>query len=80
MPVRTVRLALRYVITNVIRHTSLRLARHGINAFDTSPYYGVSEIVLGACLKALEAEFPRSSYVLVRVFCAFGDSGVTWSS
>ncbi|KAH9918140.1 Aldo/keto reductase [Fomitopsis serialis] len=49
-PVRTVRLALRY----------------GVNAFDTSAYYGESEIVLGTALKALEPDFPRSSYKLVR--------------
>ncbi|KAH9950094.1 NADP-dependent oxidoreductase domain-containing protein [Amylocystis lapponica] len=48
-PIRTVRLALRY----------------GIRAFDTSPYYGVSEIVLGTALKAVELEFPRSSYKLM---------------
>ncbi|KAJ1308599.1 hypothetical protein OPQ81_004297 [Rhizoctonia solani] len=45
-PLRTVRLALRY----------------GIRAFDTSAYYGTSEIVLGAILRALVGEFPRESY------------------
>ncbi|KDN50910.1 hypothetical protein RSAG8_00539, partial [Rhizoctonia solani AG-8 WAC10335] len=45
-PLRTVRLALRY----------------GIRAFDTSAYYGTSEIVLGAILRALADEFPRESY------------------
>ncbi|OSD01811.1 Aldo/keto reductase [Trametes coccinea BRFM310] len=49
IPVRTARLALRY----------------GINAFDTSPYYGTSEIILGAALKVLEPAFPRSSYKLM---------------
>ena len=39
--------------------------RYGIRSFDTSAYYGPSEIVLGACLKTLEKEFPRSSYKLV---------------
>ncbi|PCH41593.1 Aldo/keto reductase [Wolfiporia cocos MD-104 SS10] len=48
-PVRTVRLALRY----------------GVNAFDTSPYYQESEIVLGTVLKALAVDFPRSSYKLM---------------
>ncbi|KZT74499.1 Aldo/keto reductase [Daedalea quercina L-15889] len=48
-PVRTVRLALRY----------------GVNAFDTSAYYGESEIVLGTALKALDRDFPRSSYKLM---------------
>lgn len=45
-PFRTVRLALRY----------------GIRAFDTSAYYGTSEIVLGAILRAVADEFPRESY------------------
>lgn len=35
----------------------------GIRAFDTSPYYGPAEELLGAALKA-QAEYPRSSYVL----------------
>ncbi|KAI0751260.1 Aldo/keto reductase [Daedaleopsis nitida] len=48
-PVRTVRLALRY----------------GIRAFDTSAYYGPSEIVLGTALKVLEPIFPRSTYKLM---------------
>ncbi|KZT55334.1 Aldo/keto reductase [Calocera cornea HHB12733] len=49
IPLRTVRLALRY----------------GIRAFDTSPYYGDSEVVLGQCLQALTSEFPRSSYKII---------------
>ncbi|KAF8314773.1 Aldo/keto reductase [Clavulina sp. PMI_390] len=49
-PLRTVRLAL----------------RSGISMFDTSPYYGNSEIVLGSLLRQLAAEHPRSSYQLVR--------------
>jgi len=49
VPFRVVRLALRY----------------GITAFDTSPYYGSSEIVLGQILSALRPEFPRSSYMLM---------------
>ncbi|KAJ7755656.1 Aldo/keto reductase [Mycena maculata] len=48
-PLRTVQLALRY----------------GITAFDTSAYYGPSEILLGNALKALKDEFPRSSYQLM---------------
>ena len=35
----------------------------GIHAFDTSPYYGPAEELLGAALKS-QTEFPRSSYVL----------------
>ena len=38
---------------------------YGVNAFDTSAYYGESEIVLGTALKALAREFPRTSYKLV---------------
>ncbi|TDL29804.1 Aldo/keto reductase [Rickenella mellea] len=49
IPLRTVRLALRY----------------GMRAFDTSAYYGPSEIVLGAALNAISEEFPRSSYQLM---------------
>lgn len=57
-PVRTVRLALRY----------------GVNAFDTSAYYGESEIVLGAALKALEPDFPRSSYKLMTKCGRYGST------
>lgn len=42
------------------------LPRCGITSFDTSPYYGDSEIVLGSLLKALAGQYPRSSYQLVR--------------
>jgi len=48
-PLRIVRLALRY----------------GITAFDTSPWYGASEIVLGSVLQSLSSEFPRSAYKLI---------------
>ena len=41
------------------------MSSYGVNAFDTSAYYGESEIVLGTALKALAREFPRSSYKLV---------------
>lgn len=41
------------------------LFRYGIRAFDTSPYYGPSEIVLGTALKTLAPEFPRQSYKLM---------------
>ncbi|KDQ29275.1 hypothetical protein PLEOSDRAFT_2849, partial [Pleurotus ostreatus PC15] len=57
-PLRTVRLALRY----------------GVCAFDTSPYYGPSEIILGDCLKALSGEFPRSSYQLMTKCGRYGPS------
>ncbi|KAF8450886.1 Aldo/keto reductase family-domain-containing protein [Boletus edulis BED1] len=57
-PLRTTRLALRY----------------DIRAFDTAPFYGPSEIVLGNALKALENEFPRSSYQLFTKCGRFGDT------
>ncbi|CCD23164.1 D-arabinose 1-dehydrogenase (NAD(P)(+)) ARA2 NDAI_0B01300 [Naumovozyma dairenensis CBS 421] len=41
---------LRYAFTN------------GVNAIDTSPYYGDSEILIGKALKELSDEFPRESY------------------
>lgn len=56
VPVRTVGLALRY----------------GIRAFDTSVYYGPSEVVLGNALQALKDEFPRSSYKLMTKCGRFG--------
>ncbi|KAF8341516.1 NADP-dependent oxidoreductase domain-containing protein [Cantharellus anzutake] len=55
-PFRTLRLALRY----------------GITTIDTSTYYGQSEIVLGSILRALEPEFPRSSYKLMTKCGRFG--------
>ena len=45
--------------------------RYGIRAFDTSAYYGPSEIVLGNILESLREEFPRSSYQLVLFFPFF---------
>ncbi|KAG6899383.1 hypothetical protein C0993_010682 [Termitomyces sp. T159_Od127] len=38
---------------------------YGIRAFDTSVYYGPSEVILGNALQELKTEFPRSSYQLV---------------
>ncbi|KZT41109.1 Aldo/keto reductase [Sistotremastrum suecicum HHB10207 ss-3] len=49
IPLRTVQLALRY----------------GIKAFDTSPYYGDSEKILGDILEQLRTQFPRKSYKLL---------------
>lgn len=37
----------------------------GINAIDTSPYYGPSEIILGNALKKLQPEYPRETYYIV---------------
>ncbi|CAO3649240.1 unnamed protein product [Cunninghamella echinulata] len=36
----------------------------GINMFDTSPYYGRSEYILGDALEELKEEFPRNTYYL----------------
>ncbi|ORX42509.1 Aldo/keto reductase [Hesseltinella vesiculosa] len=36
----------------------------GINTFDTSPYYGRSEYILGDALEQLAPDFPRSNYYL----------------
>ena len=43
------------------------LKRYGIRAFDTSPYYGSSETILGNILHVLRDEFPRFSYQLVGI-------------
>ncbi|TFK74437.1 Aldo/keto reductase [Pluteus cervinus] len=58
IPLRTIRLALRQARTPW-------LVLYGIRAFDTSTYYGPSEVILGGVLKSLEEEFPRSSYQLM---------------
>ncbi|CAJ0752999.1 9721_t:CDS:2, partial [Entrophospora sp. SA101] len=42
-------------------HKALKL---GINGFDTSPYYGNSEEILGNALESLRSEFPRSTYYI----------------
>ncbi|KAG9101082.1 hypothetical protein FS749_010488 [Ceratobasidium sp. UAMH 11750] len=57
-PLRTVRLALRY----------------GIRGFDTAAYYGTSEIVLGAILRAVADEFPRESYKLATKCGRYGNA------
>jgi aryl-alcohol dehydrogenase-like predicted oxidoreductase len=40
---------------------------HGIRAFDTSPYYGPSEMILGGALNtdSVRMNFPRESYYLI---------------
>ncbi|KAJ6567226.1 Aldo/keto reductase [Mycena vulgaris] len=62
-PLRTVQLALRY----------------GITAFDTSAYYGPSEILLGDALQALKNEFPRSSYKLMTKCGRYGMADFDYS-
>lgn len=67
-PLRSVRLALRYILEcSSYIFADCCLQRYGIRAFDTSPYYGSSETVLGNILHVLRDEFPRSSYQLVCV-------------
>ncbi|KAH3676337.1 hypothetical protein WICPIJ_009133 [Wickerhamomyces pijperi] len=44
----------------------LRLAfNNGVTAIDTSPYYGPSELLLGAALEEIKSEFPRDQYYIV---------------
>ncbi|THU78791.1 Aldo/keto reductase [Dendrothele bispora CBS 962.96] len=62
-PMRLIRLALRY----------------GIRTFDTSIYYGPSEVVLGNALKMIEAEFPRDSYKLMTKCGRFGATNFDYS-
>ncbi|KAJ3499387.1 hypothetical protein NLG97_g384 [Lecanicillium saksenae] len=42
-----------------------RALEHGIAAFDTSPYYGPSEILLGDALRRIEPAPARDSYFLI---------------
>jgi len=46
--------------------------RYGIRAIDTSPYYGMSEVILGSVLRALASEFPRQSYHLMTKVGRYG--------
>jgi len=73
IPVRTIRLALRYVWSDLAGLTEL-IFSYGIRSFDTSAYYGPSEVVLGTALKALQQEFPRSSYKLTTKCGRYGST------
>lgn len=42
-----------------------RALEHDIAAFDTSPYYGPSEILLGKALRRIEPQPPRDSHFLI---------------
>ncbi|KAI9277820.1 NADP-dependent oxidoreductase domain-containing protein [Sporodiniella umbellata] len=44
----------------------------GINSFDTSPYYGKSEYILGDALLELRSEFPRDHYYLATKVGRYG--------
>ncbi|KAI8977249.1 NADP-dependent oxidoreductase domain-containing protein [Mycotypha africana] len=46
--------------------------RLGINCFDTSPYYGRSEYVLGDALQTISKEFPRQHYYISTKTGRFG--------
>lgn len=48
------------VVTSVLKHAF----KSGINALDTSPYYGNSEVFIGQALKELALEFPRENYYI----------------
>jgi D-arabinose 1-dehydrogenase len=77
MPLRTVRLALRCVPFGPALDAfpdSIPMSRYGVRAIDTSPYYGMSEIILGSVLRALAPEFPRQSY---RLMTKVGRYGIT---
>ncbi|KAI7905907.1 NADP-dependent oxidoreductase domain-containing protein [Cokeromyces recurvatus] len=44
----------------------------GINTFDTSPYYGKSECILGDALYQIRDEFPRNTYYLATKVGRYG--------
>ncbi|KAL2889824.1 D-arabinose 1-dehydrogenase [Ceratocystis lukuohia] len=58
-----------YTDPNTLPYTSIvaRALSLGINAFDTSPYYGPSETLLGTALtdSSVRNTYPRSSYFLI---------------
>lgn len=47
-----------------IREIILTAFSKGLNALDTSPYYGQSEILVGEALAQIEKEWPRESYFI----------------
>ncbi|KAL7412575.1 NADP-dependent oxidoreductase domain-containing protein [Mrakia frigida] len=63
MPLRMVRLALRY----------------GVTVFDTSPHYHPSEVVLGNCFRALKDEYPRESYKVITKTGRYAGDGFDYS-
>ncbi|CAB4385070.1 Aldo/keto reductase [Rhizophagus irregularis] len=52
----------------------------GINAFDTSPYYGDSEKILGSAFHALQEEFPRSSYYIFTKVGRYGPKNFDYTA
>lgn len=49
-----------------------------MNAFDTAPYYGSSEVILGAILRSLSATYPRTSYKLITKVGRYPVNGSTF--
>src|SRR5947199_6781377 len=64
--------------TTTIVHRALSL---GIRAFDTSPYYGPAEELLGLALDTnfVHNYFPRESYFLLTKVGRIGSSGFDYS-
>jgi aryl-alcohol dehydrogenase-like predicted oxidoreductase len=52
----------------------------GVRAFDTSPYYGPSELLLGAALSAVDPAPPRSSLTLITKAGRVGPSEFDYSA
>lgn len=44
----------------------------GINVFDTAPYYGKSEFLLGDALKEIRDKFPRNEYYIATKIGRYG--------
>ncbi|TVY27335.1 D-arabinose 1-dehydrogenase [Lachnellula hyalina] len=63
--------------TNAIVRRALDL---GVRAFDTSPYYGPSESLLGAALHACSARYPRSTYHILTKVGRIGGSEFDYSA
>lgn len=54
---------------------TLRAAfKSGMTAIDTSPYYTISETVIGKALQQISDEFPRESYVIITKAGRYPDS------
>src|ERR1700761_4134401 len=51
----------------------------GIRAFDTSPYYGPAEELLGAGLESVRAQYPREAYRLMTKVGRIGPSEFDFS-
>lgn len=56
----------------ILNNKLLTLLLIGINSFDTSPYYGNSEYILGDALLELRNEFPRDHYYLATKIGRYG--------